>query len=499
MNGRKVSSPEPDAALASRLAGGIWGHLVGDAVGVPYEFREASEIGEVRFGATGSHGQPPGTWSDDGALMLALLDSLLTAGFDVEDQGRRAVAWYRDGAYTPDGDGRFDVGLTTTAALSAIERGTPASGAGSTGEFDNGNGSLMRILPIALVDRDADDATLVDRAMRASRVTHGHPRAQVACALYVLVTARLLAGERDRAQALAGARASLRNVLGEQRNHLAALDHLEAYPERGGRGSVWDSFWSAWDAFEGALSYRETIERAVAYGNDTDTTAAIAGGLAGIYWGLEGIPQEWLAGMRGREVVEPLVAKLTEPLDPIRVDPVDLTGVPRLRSVNGRLGMTFTPGKRGPGVYVAYHRRNLADDVRWLRGAYAIDTFALLIEDHELDMLGVPDLPRSMADAGIELIRFPIVDVSVPDDREAVRVLLDELRDRLVDGKHVVVACRGGRGRTGIVVACLLIDGGLDPETAITHTRAARPGTIETSRQEAFVRSWVASPQRDGR
>lgn len=82
--------------LATRLVGGVWGHLVGDAVGVPYEFRSAAEIaadGPVRFGASGSHGQPPGTWSDDGALMLALLDSLLApGGFDVEDQGRRSVA-----------------------------------------------------------------------------------------------------------------------------------------------------------------------------------------------------------------------------------------------------------------------------------------------------------------------------------------------------------------------------------------------------------------------
>jgi hypothetical protein len=69
-------------ALPARLAGAIWGHLVGDAVGVPYEFRAASEIRDIRFGATGTHRQPPGTWSDDGALMLALLDSLLTNGFD---------------------------------------------------------------------------------------------------------------------------------------------------------------------------------------------------------------------------------------------------------------------------------------------------------------------------------------------------------------------------------------------------------------------------------
>ena len=91
-----------------------------------------------------------------------------------------------------------------------------------------------------------------------------------------------------------------------------ALDHLLAWPERSGKGRVWDSFWSAWDAFAGARSYQETIERAIAYGNDTDTTAAIAGGLAGIYWGIDGIPKSWLDGMRGRDVADPLVDRLLE-------------------------------------------------------------------------------------------------------------------------------------------------------------------------------------------
>ena len=170
-----------------------------------------------------------------------------------------------------------------------------------------------------------------------------------------------------------------------------------------------------------------------------------------------------------------------------------LRPVPRLAKVTGRLGMTFTPGKRGPGVTVTYHRRNLGDDVLWLRRAYAVDTFVLLIEDHELDMLGVPGLPTSIAAAGIELLRFPIVDVSIPDAVEPVRVLLGQMRERLLEGKHVVVACRGGRGRTGTVVACLLIEGGVDPETAIKHTRRARRGTIETAEQKDFVRRWVAS------
>ena len=194
----------PDVALAARLVGGVWGHLVGDAVGVPYEFRDATHIGELRWGERGTHQQPPGTWSDDGSLMLALLDSLTAdgVGFDVEDQGQRALAWYRNRAYTPDRDGRFDVGNTTRVALAAIEAGTPAADAGPSDEMNCGNGSLMRILPIALVGRDLVDGVLIDQARRASRVTHGHPRAQVACALYVLVAVRLLKGESDRAAAL---------------------------------------------------------------------------------------------------------------------------------------------------------------------------------------------------------------------------------------------------------------------------------------------------------
>jgi ADP-ribosylglycohydrolase len=300
-----------EGELAMRLVGGVWGHLVGDAIGVPYEFRRAEDVGEVRWGEAGTHRQRPGTWSDDGALMLALLDSLTAdgVGFDVEDQGHRALAWFRNRAYTPDRDGRFDIGNTTRAALGAIEEGMPAGDAGPADEYNCGNGSLMRILPIAL-GRDLVDGVLVDQARRASRVTHGHPRAQVACALYALVAVRLLKGDSDRAAALSESIDVVRAAISGEPEMVDALDHLLGWEKREGRGSVWDSFWSAWDAFAGAENYRETIERAIAYGNDTDTTAAIAGGLAGVYWGIDGIPDEWLNGMRGRDVVVPIVDAL---------------------------------------------------------------------------------------------------------------------------------------------------------------------------------------------
>ena len=304
--------------LSEQLAGAVWGHLVGDAVGVPYEFRSSAQISSVRFGATGSHHQPPGTWSDDGALMLALLDSLLrdrqpgAAAFDTAAQAARFLAWGDRHGYTPDGDPVFDIGGATSAALARLRHGVPAESAGGARESDNGNGSLMRILPLALVERDISDAELVERAHRSSAITHGHPIAQATCALYVLVARDLLAGT-PRPDALAAARSALRHMYRERsdsQTRVAAFDVLESWPGHSGSGYVVDSFWSAWDAFADAETYPDTIERAVRYGHDTDTTACIAGGLAGIYFGLAGIPSHWLARMRGKALVDPLVVRL---------------------------------------------------------------------------------------------------------------------------------------------------------------------------------------------
>jgi ADP-ribosylglycohydrolase len=103
----------------------VYGHLVGDAIGVPYEFRHDIEMVELRRHDT--HNQPAGTWSEDGALMLVLLDSLISVGCNADDQGRRALAWWDDGAYTPDGDGAFDIGNATPRRSHGSVRASPPS------------------------------------------------------------------------------------------------------------------------------------------------------------------------------------------------------------------------------------------------------------------------------------------------------------------------------------------------------------------------------------
>ncbi len=306
----------PDAP-PERMRAAVYGHIVGDAIGVPYEFGHHIETVELR--GHGTHNQPPGTWSDDGALMLALLDSLARVGFDPEDQGRRALAWWDERAYTPDGDGAFDIGGATSAALHRLRAGVPAIDAGGPADStDQGNGSLMRILPIALVDPPDDDAELVERAHLASRVTHGATNWQVACALYGLVASTLIERpDGDPEVVLALATDRLHAVYATDPASASVLRGLLAHRSsvrKPGGGWVLDSFWSAWEAFAAAGSYRETIERAVGYGRDTDTTAAIAGGLAGIRWGLDeaagGIPAEWLDALRCKDLVEEILGRL---------------------------------------------------------------------------------------------------------------------------------------------------------------------------------------------
>jgi ADP-ribosylglycohydrolase/protein-tyrosine phosphatase len=483
----------------SRLAGAVWGHLVGDAVGLPYEGRSPAEIGEVRFGEPGSHGRAPGTWSDDGALMLALLDALLQPGrLDVELVGRRSLAWYRDGAYTPDGEGRFDIGDTTRRAMEALARGVPAAEAGPSGEDASSNGSLMRILPIALAARTADEGALADRAHRASKVTHGHPRAQVACALYALVLQRLVNWGLPK-NSIFAARQTLKLIyLLEARYapHLAALGELHAWPGRSGRGHVFDSFWSAWDAFAGATSYEETIRRAIAYGHDTDTTAAIAGGLAGAHWGWESIPRAWLRGMRGKRVATPLLDRLleretgtrTSTGSPLEVDLVDLGDIAGLPSGRGQLAITLLPGKKLDG-WTGPNWRDLDADVDRLR-AVGVDALFLLVEDGELETAMVLDLPEVLAGAGIELIRFPIPDPQLPADDDAFRAAIRALLGRVREGRTVAMVCRGGLDRSGMAAACLLREAGLDADRSIERVRSAREHALTRDEQLHYVRAW---------
>lgn len=290
-----------------RRLGGLLGLLIGDALGVPYEFHGPDEIPKVPEmtpppGFRRSHvGVPPGTWSDDGAHALCLLDSLITCGrLDLDDLGRRLSNWYHHGYLAV--DGVFDVGITTRSAIDAMARGVPAADAGPRGESDNGNGSLMRVLPLALWHA-GDDAALIADAARQSLVTHGHPRSQACCAVYALWARGVL---EDRPDPYEAALDVVARTFGEE------VAVIRAFRSPRGTGYVVDALVSARVA-QDAGDYAAVVRRAIRFGNDTDTTACIAGGIAGIRDGLRGIPAPWREALRGKAALRALVARWLGP------------------------------------------------------------------------------------------------------------------------------------------------------------------------------------------
>jgi ADP-ribosylglycohydrolase len=301
-----------------RIRGALYGLLVGDALGVPYEFAPREQIPEQsvielsppKDFCRAHGGVPAGTWSDDGAQALCLLASLLHQGrFDVADFAARVVDWFDSGYMAVDA-AVFDVGVQTRIALERIREGVPALEAAEDHERANGNGSLMRVLPLALF-HTGSEAELVRDAHLQSRVTHAHPRSEVCCALYCLWARFELAGDEA---AYENAVDSLREIYVAGSPHAHELEHgVRPDREPGGNGSgyVVDCLHSARLAVAES-SYEAVVRRAIAFGDDTDTTAAVAGGIAGIRFGFSGIPQRWLAGLRGRDLVDPLARALVD-------------------------------------------------------------------------------------------------------------------------------------------------------------------------------------------
>jgi ADP-ribosyl-[dinitrogen reductase] hydrolase len=306
------------ATTYAQIESGLWGLLVGDAVGVPYEFHAPAEIPAHHaiqmippedFPRSYYH-VAAGTWSDDGSQALCLAASLVAKpDFDLTDFARRLVNWVSAGYMAVDGI-VFDVGIQTGAALHRLASGESPDRSGCDGERNNGNGSLMRSLPLALLHR-GDHASLVAAAHRQSAVTHAHPRSQACCALYCLWARHELTQHPSPWDA---AVQSLRSIYPASSPHRRELEEVVlTYNAPTGSGYVVDSLQSARLACH-ATSYEKVIQSAVALGNDTDTTACIAGGIAGIRHGKTGIPAHWLASLRGKNILVPLLEQIRRSL-----------------------------------------------------------------------------------------------------------------------------------------------------------------------------------------
>lgn len=269
-------------------------------MGVPHEFKAPVQIAvsmvmPPEYQKTWRR-VPYGTWSDDGSLTLAMAASLTERGVDVEDFGKKLLSWYNKAEFTPDKH-MFDIGNTTQEAILKIARGHSAKVSGLSNESSNGNGSLMRTLPIALYSK-GDNAQLFREARELSAVTHAHDFSINACGIYAVTARELLQGSDPTRALIVALRASPKT--------------LPIPKEPGGSGFVLDSLSFAIKALRNGWSYEHTVRQAIALGGDTDTTAAIGGGLVALREGVSSIPADWLAQLRGKDVASSIIEPFVE-------------------------------------------------------------------------------------------------------------------------------------------------------------------------------------------
>jgi ADP-ribosylglycohydrolase len=304
----------------------LLGLAVGDALGVPVEFRSRGSFRVDSMQGYGSHNQPPGTWSDDTSLALCLVDSL-TRGFAPEDIARNIILWHDAGAFTAHGE-VFDIGISTSQAIRRLKKGITPYKAGCTGENENGNGSLMRIAPLVfcLVDRPKCERFLITKDV--SSITHAHEWSVTACFIYIEYLLKLLAGmKKETAYKELQEEFRFPEVYFDHGIRLIGQDTLDKFsriiwsdiytlPESDIKsgGFVIDTLEAALWCFLTTNNYRDAVLKAVNLGDDTDTTAAVTGALAGITYGLKSIPSEWLDKLAGTKDIRRLAGAMTEAL-----------------------------------------------------------------------------------------------------------------------------------------------------------------------------------------
>lgn len=306
----------------SKLYGGIWGFILGDAMGVPVEFskrveRENDPVKEMR--AYGTHHQYFGTWSDDTSLMLCLIQNL-TEGYSLKKLATLFVRYLDESYLTPMNE-VFDIGISTRKAIEKFKSGTPPELCGGKSEYDNGNGSLMRILPLVFYLKDAEPIELIRMIKEVSSLTHQHKRSVLGCIIYIEYAIQLLEGKNKNeayCEMINFIKCHCENDYGEEfhyfkrilTNDLLKLENKDIKSS----GYIVDTLEAVLWSFMITDDYTQAIITAINLGDDTDTIGALTGGIAGIYYGYESIPENWLQYLLKKQEIMIMIQKFEEAL-----------------------------------------------------------------------------------------------------------------------------------------------------------------------------------------
>ena len=308
--------------LKEQINSVIYGLAIGDALGVPVEFNERDTYHITKMEGYGTYNQPPGTWSDDTSLTLALVEHLSEKS-DLSGLMDKFVA-YRQGYLTPFGT-CFDIGIATNQAIERYLSGVSPEECGGRGERDNGNGALMRIAPLAFVLKDRSDFTHnCGKIEKYTQVTHAHPRSLVASIIYVQILIDLLFNKsleetiEDLQPLLEDYFRSNSEYWKEYQDQFRELFDKDFYQKQReeimSTGYVVDSLKASLWCLGTTETFEEAVLKAVNLGNDTDTIGAITGSFAGALYKLEGMPDRWIQQLVNRELIDEKCQKLLESL-----------------------------------------------------------------------------------------------------------------------------------------------------------------------------------------
>lgn len=312
----------------SKIIDSLVGHVIGDAIGTPVEFFMRKYLQENKvtemLGNIGQHSEPVGAWSDDTSMELALIDSIInTKKIDYNDIMNNFLLWIEKGKYTPTNHA-FGVGRCCLKAIYNYKKGTKPLECGNLEEQHMSNGSLMRILPIALYSYSKriplEEIEKITKDVCS--LTHRQDAVQLACYMYVMFIIDLLNG-LDKETAYLNLRTRNYNYKKESLQLYSRLinDDIRklTLDEINSSGYVVDTLEASLWCLLKNNTYEDTIIEAINLGQDTDTIAGISGAMAGIIYGYDNIPQRWLDKLLHKDYLFNTFMKFEQTIEDIEI------------------------------------------------------------------------------------------------------------------------------------------------------------------------------------
>jgi ADP-ribosyl-[dinitrogen reductase] hydrolase len=299
----------------NQIKGTFLGIAIGDALGVPVEFMSRSHLSQnpiKSFNQFYFQNENRGSWSDDSSLTFCLAETIIE-GFSLELLAEKIKAWYLENYWAPNGVA-FEIGIATRNSIYRLEKGTTPSESGESGEYSNGNGSLMRVAPLAFYLANESIEDRFQTVKKVSSITHAHMRSVISCFFFIEFLQNLMICD-DKFEAFETTQNTVRDYINSTScnndekalflrlfyDKVYLLEEEEVFSSAYVLHTLEASIW----CFLNTNTYEEAVLKAVNLGHDTDTTGSVTGALAGIFYGADAIDTKFIETIaRSNDIID---------------------------------------------------------------------------------------------------------------------------------------------------------------------------------------------------